>query len=918
MNLVAARASCRATFPSALLVLTLLTPQLSGQSNVSIAFNNNGLSSLNFQGTEFLAYGDVRLTEIDFLKPDGTTYKGDVSSSVTVNATQQTQTRTYNWGTITVGYSVAGNRMNMTVTVSNQSSAVVKGIWFQALGLHFPSAVQEYDGNTPLVHNTLGQPVVQPMTNSSGVTVLAVDDPTKPLQIGFPYATDRPANSTFPLVVNTDRVLSYPNSYPTINRPIPAGASDQYKFSLRFGTVGSTAASLASDVYQAFAAAFPATLSWPDRRPIGSLILATAATGWATNPRGWLLDPTIDVTNPAGVASLKQRILAWADNSISILKSMNAQGMVTWDIEGEQYPHATTYACDPRIFDTLAPEMAGIADDYFKRFRDAGFRVGVCLRPQQLVVSPDKSTAQQQFLSDPTQLLIDKATYAKNRWGATLFYVDSNVNSATDPNAIDPTIFRTLQTRFPDSLFIPEHAGTQYWAYTAPYKELRQGWFSTPAEARLVYPNSFTTLNTADGAVQTNFNTLVSSVKQGDVLMYRSWFADPANSTVESIYQTACSNVVVTVSPQTAAVAVGQTLQFSAAVNGTTNQQVRWTNNPAGVGSISNTGLYTAPNTITGSQTVTIVATSVEYPVKTASAILTINPQSQVPASIAATGGTPQNGTVNTAYATPLQATVKDGSNNPVGGITVTFAAPANGPSGTFNGSATATSVTSSGGVATAPAFTANGQAGAYTVTASVSGISSQAAFSLTNNATASNGSLAGSGNGTTTPVSLTAEGSADWIHWGDASLNRKAGVIAQLSTCTVVGSGNVLTYNNEARSLSWTDGTPTVNSTGNTSGIYISGAQNGFSFTAPADTTPRTLMIHAGGWRSGGTLTVHLSDGSAPDFVDVTPVANGLYDRNYTLTYKAAHPAQTLKVTWKMSAGTGNVSLQGAALAVQ
>src|ERR1700730_13165668 len=97
-------------------LLSLLTPKLRGQSNVSIAFNNSGLSSLKFQGTDFLAYGDVRLTEVDFVRPDNTTYKGGVISRVAVNPGQQTQMRTYDWGTITFAYSVAGNRMNMTVT----------------------------------------------------------------------------------------------------------------------------------------------------------------------------------------------------------------------------------------------------------------------------------------------------------------------------------------------------------------------------------------------------------------------------------------------------------------------------------------------------------------------------------------------------------------------------------------------------------------------------------------------------------------------------------------------------------------------------------------------------------------------------------------------------------------------------------
>ena len=102
-----------------------------------------------------------------------------------------------------------------------------------------------------------------------------------------------------------------------------------------------------------------------------------------------------------------------------------------------------------------------LADDYFKKFLDAGLRTGVCIRPQQLVVSADGSTAQQVPVADPMQLLIAKATFAHNRWGTTLFYVDSNVN-ATDPNPIDASIFQKLAATFPDSLFMPEHSNPPF------------------------------------------------------------------------------------------------------------------------------------------------------------------------------------------------------------------------------------------------------------------------------------------------------------------------------------------------------------------------------------------------------------------------------------------------------------------------
>src|SRR5215469_3080629 len=81
------------------------------------------------------------------------------------------------------------------------------------------------------------------------------------------------------------------------------------------------------------------------------------------------------------------------------------------------------------------------------------------------------------------------------------------------------------------------------------------------------------------------------------------------------------------------------------------------------------------------------------------------------PASITATAGTPQSATVNTAFGTQLQATVKDSSNNPVSGVTVTFTVPGSGASGTFAGGVT-TASTNAQGIATAAVFTANTVAG--------------------------------------------------------------------------------------------------------------------------------------------------------------------------------------------------------------
>jgi hypothetical protein len=376
-----------------LLLLTLLFTHSGSAQTVNIAMNNQGLTSLTFNGNQFLSYGDFRVNRVLMRDASGNTFNADLTVNASANQALQQLTLAYSWGSVKVGYVTSGNRLTLNITTTNTSANTIQGLFFEPMGLHFPAAPQEFDGSIPLICSNVGDPCIESMTYGSGTLVMANEDVQKPLIVGFPWALDKPTNTVFPLRINTDRENMYPDRVPYVNRPVAPGGTDLFQISLRFGAPGASAASLVSDIYQRYASAFPSQLQWADRRAVGTLFLSSAAIGSASNPRGWFNDPTIDVTNAAGVASLKTRVLAFADASIAILRSMNAQGMITWDIEGQQYPHATSYVGDPRMFATLAPEMAGIADAYFQKFRDAGFRLGVCIRPQQLTVSADGSTA---------------------------------------------------------------------------------------------------------------------------------------------------------------------------------------------------------------------------------------------------------------------------------------------------------------------------------------------------------------------------------------------------------------------------------------------------------------------------------------------------------------------------------------------
>ena len=102
------------------------------------------------------------------------------------------------------------------------------------------------------------------------------------------------------------------------------------------------------------------------------------------------------------------------------------------------------------------------------------------------------------------------------------------------------------------------------------------------------------------------------------------------------------------------------------------------------------------------------------------------------PATILASGGTPQSAVILTAFGAPLEVTVTDAPGNPVAGVPVVFVAPPSGAGGSFSGQSTITANTDAGGHVSA-VFTANNIAGTYGVTASSTAITGTALFTLTN-----------------------------------------------------------------------------------------------------------------------------------------------------------------------------------------
>jgi hypothetical protein len=504
----------------------------SREARPALGFDGSGLSSLKLRGAEFISFGDMRVPRVVMRDRSGRLAPVQSTSSVQVDPNTGKVTRQFPWGEVSARFSPSPGKLDIAVTVANRSEDTLQEACYEPIGLKFPGKITDYDGAIPLVGHNVGDPTLIGMHWGSGTAVLVNLDVQSPLIAGFPWALDKPADTTFPLRICTGRDPMLPDMLPYVDRPIAPGASDTYRLSLRFGARDSSVSQLGQDVLQQFAARFPSRLQWKDRRPIGTVFLATKGLNSPQNPRGWLLDRNLNANTPDGRAEIKRKILALADSTVRILRNMNAQGAVTWDIEGEEYQEAT-YAGDPRQFSAMAPEMAGIADEYFARIRDAGFRVGVCVRPQELVFDPQRHTAYERETRDPAALLMEKISWAKQRWGATLFYIDTN----GDPSRpLDAGAMEKVAAAFPDVLLIPEHKNVRYFAFSAPYFSLREGLAATPDAIRAVYPGAFSMVNTADGRIAQRRDELTSAVKHGDILLYRTWFDDPANTEIKSLY----------------------------------------------------------------------------------------------------------------------------------------------------------------------------------------------------------------------------------------------------------------------------------------------------------------------------------------------------------------------------------------------
>jgi hypothetical protein len=509
-----------------------------------------GLDSLSFNGESLLVS-----PESGELQPQKSVFRAVLdavlpfsSAGVTTpNKKPDTIDLSYPWGRITCAYRKQDDRLAMSIEVSNTSVKAVNEFSLRLMELKFPRVpnggpleagmfgfgfkgpewlLDQCPPSIPLIADPRFVVPIVPVDYGTGALNFCSDDAE--CAVSVPYSTNFPARNSYPFVITC--------------RDVKPGARKTFNVSLRFGPAGAQVQDLSADVLKRYVTKYSFQVNWKDRRPIGAIFLAGPQINVSSNPRRWTVNfGEIDVTNDKGKAAFRAALLKLADNSVQVLKHTGAQGMITWDPEGEEFPGACYYG-DPRLIPTFAPEMEfkndsrkSAIDEYFEKFRAAGLKVGICIRPQNIAMIDGKPVHQAADDEHAVRILREKIAYAKQRWGCTLFYVDS---TATEGRPFYPDVFKAISQAHPDVLLIPENESMRYFAYSAPLNSyVHHKITSTPVGARLVYPNAFSVLMAPDGDRLEDHDALVTAVRRGDILLFNGWYNNDGAEKVKKLYE---------------------------------------------------------------------------------------------------------------------------------------------------------------------------------------------------------------------------------------------------------------------------------------------------------------------------------------------------------------------------------------------
>lgn len=531
---------------SIFLSMTLLSSSVgAADDQPPIKFDGKGISEINWNGRNYAVPGAFGLKSASFL--DGERYFNGLGASqgVSIDDATSTITAEYTGVNLVCRYQMENSRLDMSVEITNKTDKPLVALNPELARLDLLPAHLNTDFDLVGVSRNIDNKdrIGVRRLEAQGASIALINwevSPRAVVNVG-----SRAPSGPYPVILGLPEKRQ--GQHPIVDnrffvqpgREIPPHATEKFRVSLLFADPTASDASLSQEINAHIKKQYPMVLDWKDRRPIGTLFLANPRTGWKTNPRGYLQGKgkDNDVTTEQGLQEFGAGLMAYAEKSLEILKEANAQGVIVWDLEGAEFYHPITYIAQPDKLALIAPEMERFADEFFKKFREVGLKTGITIRPTEVVPDPQRPGKWTHIeVKNPLQLMDDKITYAKKRWGCTIFYLDSNVfgNDWLTPEQkkelkgvewVMPTsMLADLMTKHPDILIIPEWSRWQDYCYSAPYSSVNLGQTTTNPNLRAIYPDAFRVMSISSRALEQSWQNYLQGAVAGDIFLFNAWY----------------------------------------------------------------------------------------------------------------------------------------------------------------------------------------------------------------------------------------------------------------------------------------------------------------------------------------------------------------------------------------------------------
>jgi uncharacterized protein (TIGR03437 family) len=182
-----------------------------------------------------------------------------------------------------------------------------------------------------------------------------------------------------------------------------------------------------------------------------------------------------------------------------------------------------------------------------------------------------------------------------------------NTRTATATVTLRPTVTLTIS---PASATVAAGGTQQFTATVSGTTNTAVTWSISPRVGSIASDGTYS----APATVTQPQNITVTAVS----------VADPTQSQTAVITLQPAVSISVAINPTSVMLSGGQQQQFTATVTGTTNTTVSWSFSPSNLGTLDQTGLYTAPSAVSSTTSkVTVTATSAADQTKSASATIT-------------------------------------------------------------------------------------------------------------------------------------------------------------------------------------------------------------------------------------------------------------------------------------------------------